>query len=211
MKIIDHIAIFENLVPEEICNDYIKWFEFTLNKKSINFDSSDQNTKSLEDDTILSSGDKQFKLGITGRNDVSVFLNILDNGLADICYEYLQTAYNKYSKEYPDLNTTSLLCTEVKMQRTPPGGGYHVWHSERMDGSQMFNSRHVAWMIYLNDMPEGEAETEFFHQKLRVRPTVGTVLLWPAAYTHLHRGNTVYTKNKYILTGWFRSVYGNAN
>jgi hypothetical protein len=205
MKIIDHIAIFENLIPKEICDDYITWFEYTLNKKSANFNSQDP---IVGNDNVISSGDKQFKLGVTGRNDISLFLNILDNTLSDICYEYLQIAYNEYSKEYPDLNTTSLLCTEIKMQRTPPGGGYHVWHTERMDGSQMFNSRHVAWMIYLNDMPDGEAETEFFHQKLRVNPTVGTVLFWPAAYTHLHRGNTVFTENKYILTGWFRSIYG---
>jgi hypothetical protein len=30
------------------------------------------------------------------------------------------------------------------------------------------------------------------------------MLIWPAAYTHAHRGNPVYGKNsKYIVTGWF--------
>lgn len=210
MKIIDHIGIFENYLPEETCKEYIKWFEFTLNKKLMHF-GEEISPIELEDDNVISTGDKQFKLGITGRNDIAIFLNILDNGMADTCFEYLQEAYNEYSKEYPDLNTSSLLCTEVKMQKTPPGGGYHVWHTERMGASQQFNSRQVAWMIYLNDMPDGEAETEFFHQKLRINPKAGTVLLWPAAYTHLHRGNTVFTKDKYILTGWFRSVYSNGN
>lgn len=208
MKIIDHVGIFENLLPKELCEEYIQWFEYTTNKKLMNFGDVKYTT---EEDNIISSGDKQFKLGITGRNDISIFLNILDNGLSDTCYEHLQIAYNKYSTEYPDLNTTSLACTEIKMQRTPPGGGYHVWHTERVGSSQFFNSRHVAWMIYLNDMPDGEAETEFFHQKLRVKPTAGTTLIWPAAYTHLHRGNTVFTKNKYILTGWFRSIYSREN
>lgn len=202
MKLIDHIGIFENLVPKEVCDDYIQWFEYTINDEKMNFGNPEINP-----DTIISAGDKQFNLGKTGRNDYALYVNILDSVLSEVCYEYLQKAYSIYAKEYPDLNTIKLISTEIKMQKTPPGGGYHVWHTERMDGSQVFNSRHVVWMIYLNDMPDGEAETEFFHQKLRVKPSAGTVLLWPAAYTHLHRGNTVYTENKYILTGWFRSVY----
>ena len=61
-------------------------------------------------------------------------------------------------------------------------------------------------MIYLNDMPEGEAETEFLYQKKRVGPTRGTVVIWPAGMTHVHRGNPVYTQDKYILTGWYYKV-----
>lgn len=209
MKIIDHIGIFENLIPKEVCDEYIEWFNYVINDKKTNFGTS-SNVEILPD-SIISAGDKQFNIGKTGRNDIAVFVNILDLELSNVCYDYLQEAYNLYSKEYPDLNTSKLTSTEIKMQKTPPGGGYHVWHTERMDGSQIFNSRHVTWMIYLNDMPEGEAETEFFHQKLRIRPTVGTIIFWPAAYTHLHRGNTVFTQDKYILTGWFRSVYGNEN
>jgi hypothetical protein len=58
-------------------------------------------------------------------------------------------------------------------------------------------------MIYLNDMPDGEAETEFFHQRRRIKPTAGTVVIWPAGFTHTHKGNTVLTQDKYILTGWY--------
>jgi hypothetical protein len=207
MKIIDHIAILENLMPSDICKEFIDCFESTISSEKFNF--GEFKNIEIEPDSIASSGDMQFNLGITGRNDLSLFLNLLETNLVNVCYDHLQVAYENYSKLYPDLNTCKLISSEIKMQKTPPGGGYHVWHSERMHGSQQFNSRHVAWMIYLNDMPEGEAETEFFHQKLRIQPTAGTVVLWPAAYTHLHRGNTVYTQDKYILTGWFRSVYEN--
>ena len=58
-------------------------------------------------------------------------------------------------------------------------------------------------MVYLNDMPDGEAETEFLFQKRRIKPEVGTIVIWPAGMTHVHRGNTVFTKDKYILTGWY--------
>ena len=52
-------------------------------------------------------------------------------------------------------------------------------------------------------MPDGEAETEFLYQKRRIKPETGTLLIWPAGMTHVHRGNTVFTKDKYILTGWY--------
>ena len=87
------------------------------------------------------------------------------------------------------------------MQRTQPSGGYHTWHYESAGWD--VSHRELSWMIYLNDIPAGEGETEFLYQKIRVQPTVGTIVIWPAGMTHVHRGNTVFTKDKYILTGWF--------
>ena len=63
-------------------------------------------------------------------------------------------------------------------------------------------SRSLAWIIYLNDVPEGEGETEFLYQGLRVTPKQGTLVMWPAQFTHTHRGNPVYNCTKYIATGW---------
>ena len=82
---------------------------------------------------------------------------------------------------------------------TPPSGGYKDWHYERSTCDPIF----LVWMIYLNDMPEGDGETEFLYQRRRIRPTAGTVVVWPAGFTHLHKGNTVMTTDKYILTGWY--------
>jgi hypothetical protein len=90
----------------------------------------------------------------------------------------------------------------LKLQRTLPMGGYHVWHYENGDLPKHF-PRELVWMVYLNDMPEGEGETEFLYQKKRIRPTQGTVVFWPAGMTHPHRGLTVYSQPKYILTGWY--------
>jgi hypothetical protein len=91
----------------------------------------------------------------------------------------------------------------MKMQRTGPGGGYHVWHAEQGPGTNA--SRVVAYMLYLNTLsPEEGAETEFLYQKKRLNPVENTMVLWPAAYTHAHRGNPVLGEtHKYIVTGWF--------
>ena len=61
-------------------------------------------------------------------------------------------------------------------------------------------------MLYLNTLPENaNGETEFLYQKRRLSPAENTMVIWPAGFTHPHRGNPVYgDKSKYIITGWFR-------
>ena len=54
---------------------------------------------------------------------------------------------------------------------------------------------------YLNDDFEA-GETEFLHQHLRVTPKEGSVLIFPAGFTHIHRGNPPIGGTKYLLTTW---------
>jgi hypothetical protein len=87
------------------------------------------------------------------------------------------------------------------MQKTDPGAGYHIWHSEQQQGSD--SARCLVYSAYLNDIDDA-GETEFLYQRLRIVPKENTMILWPAAFTHTHRGNVVHgTKSKYIITGWF--------
>ncbi len=57
-------------------------------------------------------------------------------------------------------------------------------------------------MTYLNDVEDGGG-TEFYHQNLIVKPRKGKTLIWPADWTHTHRGVTSPTQEKYVITGWF--------
>jgi hypothetical protein len=106
-----------------------------------------------------------------------------------------------YCEHYFVLKYVNAVSLEVKIQRTPPRGGYHVWHCEQ-DCNKGAN-RVLVWTIYLNDIPYNEGETEFLWQGVRVNPKAGRCVLWPAAFTHHHRGNPVYTHDKYIATGWY--------
>ena len=47
-----------------------------------------------------------------------------------------------------------------------------------------------------------KGETEFLNQGIRCKPEAGKLLIWPAGWTHVHRGNPNYTTDKYIITGW---------
>ena len=82
-------------------------------------------------------------------------------------------------------------------------GGYPRWHCEIYpkagDSDALF--RTLLWTIYLND-DFGEGETEFFHQRRRITPKTGTLLIAPASFTHTHRGNMPKRADKYIATSW---------
>jgi prolyl 4-hydroxylase len=85
-----------------------------------------------------------------------------------------------------------------KFQKSESGGGFTAWHSEQAP----LNNRFAVWMIYLNSIETGGA-TEFKHFDLSIQPVAGTLLIWPASFTHLHRAAADLQTNKYIATGWF--------
>ena len=180
----DFIGVYRRFVHHDICAAIVKNFDTYI----------DINPE------IVQHGKDQMPEKKLARHDVSIMLDDVDMGLATHFYKYLNTAFGNYKQEYDHLKT-NLNSIGLKVQRTSPGGGYHTWHYE--NGSFRAANRELAWMVYLNDMPDGEAETEFLYQKKRYKPQTGTLLIWPAGMTHVHRGNTVFTHDKYIATGWF--------
>lgn len=194
-KFEDFIGVWENHMPKSVCKKYINFFEEKIaNQSSNNF--TDEELKSQ-----LMDGTHQFSQKNLGRKDLSVMLNYCDMELSMTANQYLQSCLLDYIDEYGQLNTSRIISTDVKLQRTQSGGGYHVWHYENANAEMA--QRVLTWIIYLNDMPENEGETEFLYQKRRIPPKAGTCVIWPAAFTHVHRGLTVYSQNKYILTGWY--------
>lgn len=96
-------------------------------------------------------------------------------------------------EEYP------IALTGAQLQRTRPSQGFHVWHAESSCLSH--KSRAISYILYLNDISDG-GETEFLHLSERVSPKAGRMLIFPAGWTHTHRGNPPLVEDKYIATGW---------
>lgn len=188
----DFIRVWEGKFPEDICKETIEVFEKVVNTPELN-------------EHVFNNG-AQFSNGALGRRDLSIFLENSAFEKGDLCSKYLYLLHDcfmEYVDEFSQIKHLTLTnrCN-LKIQRTMPMGGYHVFHYESANGPETWN-RELVWIVYLNDMPDGEAETEFLYQCRRVRPTQGTVVIWPAAMTHVHRGNTVFTQPKYIATGWY--------
>lgn len=85
------------------------------------------------------------------------------------------------------------------LQRYKPGEGYYALHCEV--GSPANMMRVLAWMIYLNDVPDGG--THFSEQEYDCEARQGRLVMWPGYFTHMHRGIVSNTTTKYIATGWF--------
>ena len=122
----------------------------------------------------------------------------------------LITSVDEYFKLYGGIiqNSDPISSWTTQVQKTSAGGGYHVWHCE--NSSYFYRDRVVTWMVYLNTIPvENGGTTEFFYQKLSLQPKLGTIVVWPAAYTHMHRGGFLTGDiDKYIATGWFNREPG---
>jgi len=95
-------------------------------------------------------------------------------------------------------------------------GGYPHWHSEIYPKDANCEQLHrvLAFQFYLNDVPEG-GETEFHYQPRKVESKTGRMVIFPAGFTHTHRGNVPRSNDKYIITSWVlfhraEQIYGNA-
>jgi hypothetical protein len=187
----DFIGMYQDVYPDGFCSHMITEFE-----------------------RLLSSGcgaTRQEAEGSpkTKKDDYHYFLNMKHNAISpfndiavlDIFWNGLQNCFDEYVSEYDILKDYDLKCTSVKMQKTNPGAGYHLWHCEQ--GRDEASSRCLVYSLYLNDIDDA-GETEFLYQKLRIAPKENSMIIWPAAFTHTHRGNVVHgNKSKYIITGWF--------
>jgi len=116
-------------------------------------------------------------------------------------FKELFNCYNDYKKQWPFLeeNIKILDIPSFNIQKYEPGGHYNLLHCER--GSLQSMHRVFAWMTYLNDVESG-GETYFEHFDLKIKPNVGKTLIWPAEWTHAHRGEILNKGYKYIITGW---------
>ena len=56
-------------------------------------------------------------------------------------------------------------------------------------------------MFYLNSVDDGG--TLFPLYDIGIKAVEGRLVIWPAYWTHAHRGQISQTKTKYIATGWF--------
>lgn len=140
--------------------------------------------------------------GATRRVDHSILFHQIEDPLCADIHAILQEYIGVYAQKYHGFASCHCMSKHVKVQKTPPKGGFHIWHKEH-GGSDKEAFRVLTWTLYLNDIPEGEGETEFLEYGVKVQPKKGRLCFFPAGWTHIHRGNPVYSCDKYIATGWY--------
>ena len=182
------IKVYENAMSEQLMQELRDWADRPDTEMYIG--------EEIE-------GETQFPdKGKLGREDHQKFLKFSNMHLMEKCNEELMPHMLNYSENFPGVSGS--VSYEIKLQKTPIKGGYSVWHSEQGPGGSA--TRAISWLLYLNDVEEG-GETEFLYQGFRQKATKGTLVIWPASYTHTHRGNPPYSNDKYVITGWGNFPY----
>jgi hypothetical protein len=183
------IGVYDNYITKEECNKAIKLFE-TQNKFHHTLNRID-----FENASILEKKDKQF---FANGNNIEIWWTELKPMILN--FEIAWKHYVKNTGAQDAYDNIQFHFSSLKLQKTLPTEGYHVWHIEHNKGFEM-EARAFVYTIYLNDVKEG-GETEFLHFSKRVKPKTGRIVIWPAAFPYLHRGNPPLSNKKYILTSW---------
>ena len=128
---------------------------------------------------------------------------ILDN----YCRDVLQPCIDMYIARYPACNKGApwAMIEPPNIQYYLPGEGFKSWHCERSSKNPAVVDRHLVFMTYLNDVKDTEeyqGGTEWLHQNVKLNALKGYTVIWPADWTHTHRGIVSPNKEKYIITGW---------
>jgi hypothetical protein len=182
------IGVFKEAFPEKWCSSVIDSFRDYSEMGLTQSRKVSENAISLrKDDTAL------FNHDVPARS----LLGVKYKELSDVFWGKI---FPEYASEYSGIsNLSGSYMSSIKLQETKVGQGYHIWHCEQTNIETA--SRIMAFILYLNNVEHG-GETEFLYQHKRVSPETGTFVLFPAYYTHTHRGNPPLSNDKYVLTGW---------
>ena len=182
------IGIFPNALPKDGCFEFISWFD-GISEQGITM-------SAMQEVGVPGHVRKDESILIPSRIPMHCFPR-------DICiplWQNLMECFNLYENEY-DINRPATSHV-FKIHRVHPSKGYHVWHHEH---DYMSPYRILVWHLTL-EAPETGGETEFLQQSMRIEPKVGQLLIWPAGFTHIHRGNPPLEGSKTYLTGWFELI-----
>ena len=175
---------------DQLCDQIVAYFDANTSKQSSGVTGSGVLDRNAKD-----------------RIDISIFPRDFREDSSSIFYKYfeiLSECLQDYGQQWPFLKDTLKVLDTRSFNIGKYNEGQHFGriHTERGFTSM---DREFAYMTYLSDDFEG-GSTYFSHYDLDIVPQKGLTLIWPAMWTHAHKGNVIKKGNKYILTGWLNLV-----
>ena len=188
---IDHSSFIGGwYIPEKICDDLIELY---------------QTSEHLWEDGKISKyfdGEDRATTDEKSKKNTEMYISPSEFMMIPTYLPHLAKCLDEYKKRYPysdNVNHYSI-CTPMKIQYYKPGEGFYKWHMEN-GGYGQEGKRHLVFMTYLNTLEN--AGTEFYHQKITTPCEKGLTIIWPAHWTHTHKGVINHNSDKHIITGWY--------
>ena len=175
------------MIDNSLCNELVVYFE--------------DNQGNLQQGAIGSTA--SIKLDVKNRMDLRISakdIQLSKDNVFKLYFDNLFECYKDFSDQWPHLKTiaSQVDIPSFNIGRYETGQHFQGLHCERAGLGTLH--RLFAFMTYLNNVEEG-GTTYFDNYNLEIRPEKGLTLIWPAEWTHTHRGNKVIKGTKYMLTG----------
>ena len=193
------IQIYPNVIPKEMCNYFIN-----------RFDEEDKMGK-----TYKGQAGNSVKLNVKDCKDLTIKYDEETHDFFDLVYAKFVDYVKYYNSSIDGFLYNEIIDDESSCFKPPkhalmhvyepPKQGYYVWHQDWQSNKEQLATRMLVGMTYLNDVEEG-GETEFYHQKLKIKPKQGTLVVFPAYFTHVHKGHEPISNKKYIINTWAHPV-----
>jgi len=174
------------LQDSSICDDLIEYHKNNTELKNYGYSGSGNTTKI----------DKEIKESI----DVVVPPYSKNNTIKRYFENELSLGIIEYKRKFNYCDMPLHMKLPMNIQYYPKGGGYKRWHYERNSIMPDEIGRVLVFMTYLNDVDN--AGTEWFYQNFKTEAKKGLSVIWPAEWTHTHKGIISSKQEKWIATGW---------
>ena len=199
------IFIIEKFLSHQQCSELVNLLE-TSDKKHLGFTSDLlRNPKLLGDIT-----------GIKSKQSIDMDLNDFSHYSPDSPDRVMFSKYNDLiTKRLSQIANNFLryyllpgeigdyFVSQITLRKYIPNTCGYSYHNDFIMGDK--NPRFMSFVLYLNDVIEG-GETKFLHQKVRVQPRTGRLLVFPPTHLHIHTGLPPVSNSKYIVTSFFHRV-----
>jgi len=173
-------------IPTNVCDDIVNVFE---DNKEVHGRGKSGDEASNDFGVNLDMKDS-YDISISSNHDLKPFGEYK---------KHLSNCLDNYIERYKHINYVNYfsITEDYNIQKYLPGGGFKKYHFE----NAVNEKRVLVFMTYLNDVDDGG--TQFLYQDLIIPAEKGLTLIWPAGFTHTHKGVISQTQTKYIATGWY--------
>jgi prolyl 4-hydroxylase len=180
------------IINHKVCDDLVNYLKV--------------NEKLLSEGNV---GKGEYKKGVKESKELHIHSLRFDHPWGAYRHE-LQYCLEDYIKQYPEVGSLKRfnVIENYNLQFYKPGAGFKLFHYERNGFDLRNTKRCLVFMTYLWDVKD--AGTEFKYQKITTPCKKGLTLIWPADWTHTHKGQINKKKEKAIVTGWYSYLFEGA-
>jgi len=175
-KLTDWIRVYDNAMPDQLCDELIKWSEDPSTNKGYH-------------------NEAWRRCQEVGGVDFTSHWEPVKNIFSDFYHRYRNEISSGILSRANAIEAPNIFRYDVNPERP------NVFNSHADNWESSTASRQVSIILYLNDVAEGGA-TSFDDLNLAVSPKKGRLLFFPSFYTYMHQGKAPISNAKHIMVSW---------